>query len=121
VVDLAGGTANFKLPKAHPEGITSVAWSPTGSIIASGSGYVGGPIHLWDAASGKLVNEFPVAGCWVTALDLLPDGQLVTGTCSGAISTWNLPDGKETSPYIGHGAQLFPSPSLLMVNVFFLS
>ena len=56
VVDLASGNTNFSIPEAHSEAITAVAWSPNGSIIASGSGFSAGPIRLWDAASGKPVG-----------------------------------------------------------------
>jgi WD40 repeat protein/serine/threonine protein kinase len=57
VVDLASGNTDVNIPKAHPEGITSVAWSPNGSLIASGSGYSGGPIRLWNATSGESLGE----------------------------------------------------------------
>ena len=57
VVDLASGNRDFDIPEAHPERITAVAWSPNGSIIASGSGYSGGPIRLWDAASGESLGR----------------------------------------------------------------
>jgi len=57
VVDLANGNTDVSIPEAHPEGMTAVAWSPNGSIIASGSGSRGGPIRLWDAASGKSLGE----------------------------------------------------------------
>jgi WD40 repeat protein/serine/threonine protein kinase len=57
VFDLASGDRILDVPKAHPEVITSVAWSPNGSIIASGSGYSGGPIQLWNAASGKPLGK----------------------------------------------------------------
>lgn len=53
VVDLASGKMIFEIAGEHGEAVLSVAWSPDGSVIASGSGYNGGPIRLWEAASGK--------------------------------------------------------------------
>ena len=57
VIDLASGNKKFDIPKAHTEHLSAVAWSPNGSIIASGSGIVGGPIWLWDAATGESLGE----------------------------------------------------------------
>ncbi len=48
VVNVTGGSTDANIPEAHSEGITAVAWSPDGSMIASGCGYIGGPIRLWD-------------------------------------------------------------------------
>ena len=74
VVDLASGNTSFNIPEAHPEGITAVAWSPTGSVIASGSGYSGGPIRLWDAASGKPLGKLEGHTSWICELIFSTDG-----------------------------------------------
>ena len=52
VVDLANGNTDVNIPEAHSEGISALAWSRNGSVIASGSAYSGGPIRLWDARAG---------------------------------------------------------------------
>ena len=65
VVDLASGNTDVNIPEAHPERITAVAWSPNGSIIASGSGYLGGPIRLWNTASGESLGELPGHTSWI--------------------------------------------------------
>ncbi len=57
VIDCATGRTELEIPQGYGEATFSVAWSPNGSIIACGSGYNGGPIRLWDAASGHLLGE----------------------------------------------------------------
>jgi WD40 repeat protein len=75
VVDLTSGKTSFNIPQAHPEPITSVAWSPDGSIIASGSGWLGGPIRLWEAASGKELEPLEGHTSWIAELIFSKDGQ----------------------------------------------
>jgi WD40 repeat protein len=78
-------------------------FSLDGKYVVSGDYHY---VCVWDAATGKLANQYPVHGSHVTALGFLPNGQLVTGTARGAISTWSLPEGNETSPYTGHGGSI---------------
>jgi WD40 repeat protein len=91
VVDLASGTTNFKLLKAHPEGISSVAWSPTGAIIASGSAYLGGPIRLWDAASGKHIGALEGHTAGIFELIFSRDGLwLYSASGDQTIRIWDV-------------------------------
>jgi len=91
VVDLASGTTNFKLLKAHAEGVSSVAWSPTGSIIASGSGYVGDRIQLWDAASGKHIGTLEGHTSWISQLIFSTDGlRLYSASGDQTIRIWDV-------------------------------
>ena len=91
VVNLASGNADVNIPEAHSQGITSVAWSPTGSIIASGSGYLGGPIRLWDAASGRLLGELPGHTSWICEQIFAADGQrLYSASADQTIRIWDV-------------------------------
>jgi WD40 repeat protein/serine/threonine protein kinase len=91
VIDLASGNRNFDIPKAHPEPITAVAWSPNGSIIASGSGFLGGPIHLWDAASGKSLGKLEGHTSWICELVFSEDGLLLySASGDQAIRIWDV-------------------------------
>ena len=91
VVNLASGATEVNVPQAHPEGISAVAWSPTGGIIASGSGYVGGPIRLWDAASGKLLGELPGHTSWICELIFSVNGQrLYSASADQTIRIWDV-------------------------------
>jgi WD40 repeat protein/serine/threonine protein kinase len=122
VVDLADGSTDVNIPEAHSEGITSVAWSPSGSIIASGSAFSGGAIRLWDAATGKPVGKlewlYSAAGdqtirIWdvkqrrclstfrgssheVYGLGLSPDGTRLASACKdGVVAFWDAGSGGE--------------------------
>jgi len=91
VIDLAGGNTIFNVPKAHPDHITAVRWSPNGSVIASGSGWEGGPIKLWDAASGKLLGELRGHTSWICELVFSTDGQrLYSASGDQTIRIWEV-------------------------------
>jgi WD40 repeat protein len=102
---LIGATA----PKGHRDGVFSVAFTPDGKQVVSGSS--DRSIKLWNVASGALVREFvnpklPVAPMqppvshpgWVYYLRFMPDGKLVSVGGAprnrGYIAVWNPADGK---------------------------
>jgi WD40 repeat protein len=90
-VDLTSGTTSFDIPAAHSEGITSVAWSPSSSLIVSGSGYSGGPIRLWDGASGRLLGELPGHTSWICELVFSKDGlRLYSAGADQTIRVWDI-------------------------------
>ncbi len=90
-VDLATGDRIFDIPEAHPEGITAVAWSPNGSVIASGGGFAGGPIKLWDAASGKELRKLEGHTLWISALIFSADGtKLYSAGGDQTIRIWDV-------------------------------
>jgi WD40 repeat protein/serine/threonine protein kinase len=92
VVDLASGNTDVNIPEAHSEGITAVAWSPTGSVIASGSGLsAGGPIRLWDAASGKPLGALEGHTCWISQLIFSADSlRLYSAGIDHTIRIWDV-------------------------------
>jgi len=91
VVDLTSGKTRFNIPQAHPESIMSVAWSPDGSIIASGSGWLGGPIRLWEAASGKELEPLEGHTSYISELIFSKDGQrLYSASGDQTIRIWDI-------------------------------
>jgi WD40 repeat protein/serine/threonine protein kinase len=91
VIDLANGNTDVSIPEAHPEGMTAVAWSPNGSIIASGSGSRGGPIRLWDAASGKSLGKLEGHTSWISELVFSEDGLLLySASGDQTIRIWDV-------------------------------
>ncbi|KAI7725242.1 hypothetical protein M8C21_014638 [Ambrosia artemisiifolia] len=87
----------------HEEAVLSVAFSPDGQQLASGSGDT--TVRLWD-----LHTQTPLFTCtghknWVLCIAWSPDGKhLVSGSKSGELQCWNPLTGKPSgNPLIGHG------------------
>lgn len=62
---------------APPRGITSLALSPKGDVVA-GSGR-DGSVHLWDVQTGKSVRSMEADNSWFSELAFSPDGQYLLG------------------------------------------
>ena len=81
-----------------------VAFSPDGSLLAGGQGYVP-TVWLWDVAAQREVASFeggpPVRG-WVSSLAFSPDGTiLASGGSDGKIRLWDV-EKKEVAVLTGH-------------------
>jgi WD40 repeat protein len=79
--------------KGHTEGLFSVAFSPDGKLVATGS--FDKTIKLWDAATGKEIKTF--AGPTghqnlVLSVAFSPDGQmLASGSTDNTAKIWDVP------------------------------
>jgi WD40 repeat protein len=119
VVDLASGNTKFDIPNAHPEPIASVAWSPNGSVIASGSGYVGGPIQLWDATSGQPLGALEGHTSGVCRLTFSRNGlRLYSASGDQTIRIWDVVQQRclatlRGSTDVMHGLALSPDGTTL--------
>ena len=89
--------------QGHAEGVTSVAFSPDGKYIVSGSEDKN--IRMWDAQTGKLVAA-PFEGHTgsVTSVAFSPDGNyIVSGSSDSTIRMWDAQTGRLVSdPFEGH-------------------
>ena len=76
----------------HNDQVNSVAFSPNGQVLASGSN--DGNVKLWDVNSGKEIltlspqtNE--ESASMITSVAFSPDGQLLaSGSKSGYVTIW---------------------------------
>jgi WD40 repeat protein len=87
-------TSNWQVIRTfegHTDGATSVAFSPDGKLLASGSGDC--TIELWDVATGSLVRTLEGHTRYVTSVAFSPDGKLLaSGSRDGTIKLWDISD-----------------------------
>ena len=86
----------------HPGGWAwSLAFSPDGRVLASGGAganppgryYGGGPVHLWDVATGAKLATLPGGRAAPLALAFSADGRTLYGSdASGEARRWPVPD-----------------------------
>ncbi len=91
-----GGQRGAALLPPDAAAVRSVAWSPDGSVVATGS--AGGSIQLWDPASGQLRQSLQAGGA-INVLAFSPDGRrLLTGTSGQGVLLWDVASGRRLPP-----------------------
>jgi len=92
ICDVASGKVGDAM-RGHEAAPASIAWSPDGTTIASGS--EDRKVRLWDVARRETIGaswEHPAA---VTAVTFSPDGSRVAaGTKDGSVHVWEVKGGK---------------------------
>jgi len=95
VWDAKGGTLLLRLAGHHGI-VTSVAWSPDDTRLASGSGSRdSGELFVWDARSGERVHALAGHPGVVSALTWASSGELVvSGGSDGRLRWWEVQSGE---------------------------
>ena len=87
--------------KGHTYGVTSVAFSPDGATLASGSG--DNTVRLWDVATGAELRVLEGHTSCVTSVAFLPDGAtLASGSRDNTVRLWEVATGAELRVLEGH-------------------
>ena len=87
--------------KGDSTGVLSVAFSPDGQTLASGSW--DNTIKLWNLTTGQVIRTLKGHSDWVRAVAVSLDGQmLASGSNDNTIKLWNLATGQQIRTMAGH-------------------
>ena len=81
--------------------VFSVAWSPDGTKVASGS--IDDTVKIWETSTGTCQSTLTGHSSAVRAVTWNPDGSmLASGSEDNTIKLWDAQSGKEISTLSGH-------------------
>ena len=90
----------------HAASVYSVAYSPDGRVIASGSDDK--TIKLWDAATGKQLRSLAGHTARVNSVAFSPDGRLIaSGSEDATVKLWAAATGKAFRSLTGHMYEVY--------------
>lgn len=91
--------------EGHIDNITSIAASPGGKYILSGS--ADNTIRLWEKSNGREIREFNGHSNTVTSIAFSSNGQLVaSGSEDNTIKLWQVATGREIRTLSGHTSNI---------------
>ena len=106
-IDLATGKTQFTI-SSLPEGVTALAFSPAGGLLAVGTGYTDAMIRLFDAASGSPAGQLTGHNAWVSSLRYSKDGKrLVSASADQTVRMWDVPSQRALLTLKGHSAEVW--------------
>jgi serine/threonine protein kinase/WD40 repeat protein len=106
-IDLATGKEIWQTERETDLGLTTLAISPDGLLLASGSGYEDPTIRVWDAATGRLLSRLEGHTAWVCKLVFTKDGRrLLSAASDESIRFWDTRTWTETKVLRGHKREI---------------
>lgn len=91
--------------KGHTYDVVSVAFSPNGQILASGSRDK--TVKLWDVATGQEIRTLTGKGFFmVIAIAFSPDGRVLASSGVGNVELWNVETGEKLRTFGGVGRSI---------------
>ncbi|MBI3318336.1 MAG: WD40 repeat domain-containing protein, partial [Candidatus Omnitrophica bacterium] len=89
----------------HGDIVLSVAFSPYGKLLASGS--ADRTVRIWDVSSGELLRILQGHGEWVRSVTFSPKGDLLASADGGGtVSLWNTSDWQRLAAIKAHPGRI---------------
>src|SRR5579859_870659 len=93
--------------RGHINAVTALAWSPEGSILASGSW--DRTVHVWESTTGQRILLYQGHAEGVTAVAWSPNRKyLASGSHDGIVQVWDAATSKTLYTYHGHTQAITP-------------
>ncbi|HKM90593.1 MAG TPA: protein kinase, partial [Candidatus Acidoferrales bacterium] len=90
----------------HAESVLSVAFSPNGRLLASGSS--DNTINLWDVSSGRSVRQLIGHKGQVFGVAFSPNGaMLASASADHTVKLWDVAGGRELVTFAGHTDKVY--------------
>lgn len=107
-VDLTTTQQVWQTEMQRDLGLTTLAVSPDGRVLATGSGFEDPAIRIWDAESGRLLFQLAGHTGFVSHLAFSKDGrQLISAAADQTVRIWNTSTWREARVLRGHADEIF--------------